>query len=113
MTVTLYAATGILLFCLGLIATMTHPNLVRKLLALNVASSGVFLVFVAFAYRNSGAPDPVAHAMVLTGIVVSVSATGLGLALIKRIEAATGCVELPAVKPDNNHGTRKDAEHNG
>jgi multicomponent Na+:H+ antiporter subunit C len=50
--------------------------------------NGVFLVFVAIGSRKSGLfPDPVPHAMVLTGIVVSVCATGLALALIARIQS--------------------------
>ena len=45
---------------------------------------GVFMMLVALASRTTGIatrPDPVPHAMVLTGIVVAVSATALGLAL--------------------------------
>ena len=52
--------------------------------------SGVFLVFIALGAQTPGAiPDPVPHAMVLTGIVVSVCATGLALALADRVQAAT------------------------
>jgi len=55
-------------------------------LALNVMGAGVFLVLIAVAYRGAGTPaDPVPHALVLTGIVVAVSATALALALGKRL----------------------------
>jgi multicomponent Na+:H+ antiporter subunit C len=71
-------------------------------MALNIISSGVFLVFVGLAVRVPeervaraaagvpAPPDPVPQAMVLTGIVVAVAATGLALALIVRLRSATG-----------------------
>ena len=84
----LYGLTGIGLFALGLHALLVRPRFLRKVLGLNVAGSGVFLLLVALAHRGEGPPDPVPHAMVLTGIVVAVSATALALALIRRIHAA-------------------------
>lgn len=48
---------------------------------------GVFHVLVAVAYRGlDTAPDPVPQALVLTGIVVAVSATAFALALGQRLE---------------------------
>lgn len=79
----LYALTGALVFCLGLHALLAHAHLVRKVMALNVMTSGVFLVLVGLAQR-AGAADPVPQALVLTGIVVAVSATALALALARR-----------------------------
>lgn len=97
----LYAYTGTLLFCIGLYALITHPELVRKILALNIMSSGVFLLLVATAWRGRGiAPDPVPHAMVLTGIVVAVSATALALALARRVHSLTGRACLPEDAPE-------------
>ena len=84
----LYGLTGIALFAMGLHALLVRPRFLRKVLGLNVAGSGVFLLLVAIAYRGDGPPDPVPHAMVLTGIVVAISATALALALIRRIHAA-------------------------
>jgi multicomponent Na+:H+ antiporter subunit C len=56
------------------------------LIALNVTGAGVFQLLVAVAYRGiDQAPDPVPQALVLTGIVVAVSATSLGLALWQRL----------------------------
>jgi multicomponent Na+:H+ antiporter subunit C len=83
----LYLLTGIALFVIGAAYLVVNPHLLGKILAVNVAGSGVFLVFIATAYRTQGAyPDPVPHAMVLTGIVVAVSATALALALAVRIK---------------------------
>jgi multicomponent Na+:H+ antiporter subunit C len=87
----LYAASGGAIFALGFIGTFDDgARGVRRILAVNVMSSGVFLLFVASARRAAvGPPDPIPHALVLTGIVVSVSATALALALAKRLARLT------------------------
>jgi multicomponent Na+:H+ antiporter subunit C len=91
----LYALVGIGLFCLGFHALIVHDHLLRKILAINVMGSGVFLVLVALARRGEDLPpDPVPHAMVITGIVVAVSATALALRLMLKVKAATGRAEL-------------------
>jgi multicomponent Na+:H+ antiporter subunit C len=91
-----YALAGIALFSISLYAMIVHEHLLRKILALNLMGSGVFLVLVAMARRHSpGPPDPVPHALVLTGIVVAVSATALALALACRVHAETGQARLP------------------
>jgi multicomponent Na+:H+ antiporter subunit C len=82
-----YAAAGAALFALGLHAVAMREHLIRKILGLNVMGGGVFLLLVAAAARGEGVVDPVPHAMVLTGIVVAVSATAFALALARRIHA--------------------------
>jgi multicomponent Na+:H+ antiporter subunit C len=92
----LYAVVGLGLFCLGLFALIVHAHLLRKILAINVMGSGIFLVLVALAKRTVAAsPDAVPQAMVITGIVVAVSATALGLVLMLKLTTATGRAELP------------------
>ena len=92
----LYTLVGIGLFSLGFYALIVHKHLLRKILAINIMGSGVFLVLVALAGRiPSLNSDPVPQAMVITGIVVAVSATALALALFIRVRTKTGGVELP------------------
>lgn len=96
----LFALTGLGLFCLGLYALIVHAHLLRRILALNVMGSGVFLVLAALAKRTAGdMADPVPHAMVITGIVVAVAATALALVLMLRVRAATG--EARLADPDD------------
>ncbi|SER02865.1 multicomponent Na+:H+ antiporter subunit C [Nitrosomonas sp. Nm51] len=91
----LYALVGVGLFLLGFYALIIHAHLLRKILALNIMGSGVFLVLVALAKRTHDAyPDPVPHAMVITGIVIAVSATALMLVLLLKIFAKTGQAAL-------------------
>lgn len=85
----LYGGAGIALFALGLWSLLVHEPLLRKLIALNIMGGGVFHVFIAVAHRSDSAPpDPIPHALVLTGIVVAVSATALALAMNSRLEDA-------------------------
>ncbi len=88
-TTLLYGLAGVVLAALGLRGTLARVSLLRRLLALNLMGSGVFLMLGAVAYRGLGvAPDPVPQALVLTGIVVAVSATALALALGRRLREA-------------------------
>ncbi len=74
------------LFVLGAWSFLVHQPLLRQLIALNIMGAGVFHVLIAIAYRGDDVtPDPVPHALVLTGIVVAVSATALAIALINRL----------------------------
>jgi len=92
----LYALVGVVLFALGIYALILHAHLMRKILAINVMGSGVFLVLVALAVKGQGIPpDPIPHAMVITGIVVAISATALALALMLRLQLESGRDSLP------------------
>lgn len=99
----LYASSGIVVLTVALYGLFTSEHLVRKIIAANLVGSGVFLVLVAVARRGPAAiADPVPHALVLTGIVVSVSATAAALALAKRLAQAPAEPEppKPAAEPD-------------
>ncbi|MFT5420609.1 MAG: multicomponent Na+:H+ antiporter subunit C [Candidatus Endobugula sp.] len=81
------ASTG--LFGIGLYGLIVAPHIIRKILAINIMSIGVFMLLVASASNVNGAlnhtPDPVLHAMVLTGIVVAIAGTALALFLVGQI----------------------------
>jgi multicomponent Na+:H+ antiporter subunit C len=93
--VNFYSLCGIVLFGMGFHGVVMCRHLLRKVIALNLMGTGVFLVLVVRAYRvDVASPDPVPHAMVLTGIVVTVSATALALSLVRRFNAETGATTL-------------------
>ena len=80
----LYTALAAALFGLGLGALALSARPLKKLLGANVMGLGVFTLLLETARRPDGQADPVPHALVITGIVVTVAATGLALALIRR-----------------------------
>jgi multicomponent Na+:H+ antiporter subunit C len=101
-----YSITGIIIFTVGLRGLIIYAHLLRKVIAVNVMGTGIFMFLIALADRNpNGIPDPVPHAMVLTGIVVAVSATAFILALVVRIHAATGQTNLEEIY-NNDKGAK-------
>lgn len=104
-TAVLYYITGIIIFTVGLRGFIIYAHFLRKVIAINVMGTGIFMFLIALANRNSnGMPDPVPHAMVLTGIVVAVSATAFILALIVRLHAATGQTNFQEIYNDDLKG---------
>jgi len=99
-----YALIGAGLVGIGLHSLVLTPNVLRKIIALNIMGNGVFLILVSTSKRlpnmTNPEPDPVPQAMVLTGIVVAVSATALALALLRRYYEATGKIVLPEDSPE-------------
>lgn len=81
MTVALfYTCIGVALWLIGLQGVMLLKSALRRIVAINLMSTGVFMVMVALATRDDRG-DPVLHALVVTGLVVAVSATALALRL--------------------------------
>lgn len=76
----IWLLTGMALFLIGIHGLVIHRGALRRIIAVNIMSSGVFLVLTALAARALE-PDPVLHALVVTGLVVAVSATALALRL--------------------------------
>ena len=90
----IYAFAGAAVLCLGLFGFLAARHVLRRILALNVMGSGVFMMLVALAAQTDP-PDPIPHALVLTGIVVAVCVTALALALLTRMHKDEGSALLP------------------
>ncbi len=98
---TLYALSSMALVTICFYGVIARAHLIRKILALNILGSSIFLLLVSIAYRNApDGSDAVPQAMVLTGIVVAVSATAFALALARRVYAETGQAYLPEDAPE-------------
>ncbi len=93
----LYFVVAVLLG-IGLYMTVASPNLVKKVIGVNLMQTAVFLLFVTLAFVEGGsAPvvsqeavagrhaSPLPHVIVLTAIVVGVAVTALALVLIIRL----------------------------
>ena len=94
-----YYIGAIILFSIGLAALFLHPNLIKKIIGLNIMDTAVYLFLAAMGYIKDGvAPimvdgstdvtmyiNPIPSGLVLTGIVVSVSVTALMLSLTIRL----------------------------
>ncbi len=84
-TPTIYLIASVALFGAGVFGFVRHRDALRRIISINVATVGVLSMMVALAARGPGPTDPVTQAMVLTGLVVSTSASALALALLRRL----------------------------
>ena len=89
-----YVVAAAAVFGVGVYGLIVADHVLRKLLAINIMGSAVFVLMVAVSGPVGGDPDPVAQALVLTGIVIAVAATAFALALLVRIHHDTGRVTL-------------------
>ena len=99
---------AVTLFTIGLYTVLTHSNLLKKVIGINIMETAVFLFFVSVGYIEGGAApllaegrisyvNPLPSAMILTGIVVAVSITAYALSLIVKIHKEFGTIELDEI----------------
>ena len=116
-----FYVTAVLLFSIGFATLLLHPNLIKKIIGLNLMDTAVFLVLAAMGYVNGGkAPmvepgaeaaayiNPVPGGLVLTGIVVAVSTTALFLALTHRLYQKYHSVNLDVILMLARRGTEEE-----
>lgn len=93
----LYGVCAAAIGALGLYGLIVNPQPLRKILALNVLGSGIFLLFGVIARRGTAAGlggDPVPQAMIITAIVVAFSATAVAVALLLQLFKNSGTATL-------------------
>jgi multicomponent Na+:H+ antiporter subunit C len=90
------------IFGIGLYSLIVARHLLRQLIAINVMGSAVFVLLVVAAGPIDGALDGIPKALVLTGIVVAVSATGFALALVVRLAEVTGSISPGGAEADDD-----------
>ncbi|MCR4990085.1 MAG: sodium:proton antiporter [Lachnospiraceae bacterium] len=92
-------AIALILFCIGFGNLLLQPNLIKKIIGLNIMDSGMYFFLAEKGYINGHAApiitdgitdasryiNPIPSGLVLTGIVVSVSVTALMLSLTIRL----------------------------
>ncbi len=94
----------IALMMTGFYIVITSPNLVKKIIGLNIFQASVFVLYITMGKIIGGsAPilsdqvsvysNPLPHVLILTAIVVGVATTAVGLSLVVRIYAAYGTME--------------------
>jgi multicomponent Na+:H+ antiporter subunit C len=84
-----FAFTAAILIGIGLHGLVCGQHLMRQLLAFNIIGSGIFLLL-----GSLGRADPVPQALIITGIVVSLSATALAITLMVRLLETAGDLRL-------------------
>jgi multicomponent Na+:H+ antiporter subunit C len=90
----LFVLAAAALFGIGVHGLIISGHLLRKLLAINIMGNAIFILMVAVAAPIGQTPDAIPQALVLTGIVIAVSATAFALALMVRLYQLTGRASL-------------------
>ncbi len=98
----------IIIFAVGTLIVLTQPNLIKKVIGLNIMTNAIFLFFIALGNIEGGAApivdattpaslyiNPLPSALMLTGIVVGFSASALALALIVKLHYLYGTINAP------------------
>ncbi len=94
----------IFLMMTGFYVVISSGNLVKKIIGLGLFQASVFILYISLGKVVGGSPpiiregvtlysNPLPHVLILTAIVVGVSTTALGLALVVRIKEAYDTVE--------------------
>jgi multicomponent Na+:H+ antiporter subunit C len=95
----------IVLMMTGFYVVISRGNLIKKIVGLNIFQTSMFILYISMGKVAGGtAPivvegadvlysNPLPHVLILTAIVVGISTTALGLALVVRINEAYGTVE--------------------
>ena len=106
-----YQAAAVLLFGIGLTILFIDRNLVKKIVGMNIASNGLYLFLASMGYVTGrrapiiveGVQDmtayinPIPTGLILTGIVISVSFTAFGLAIIVMLYEHYGTLDLDEI----------------
>ena len=103
----------IFLMMSGFYTVISRGNLIKKIAGVNIFQTSVFLLYISIGYVTEGPPpiiaegytsysNPLPHVLILTAIVVGVSTTALGLALVVRIKEAYGTIEEDEIH-DQDH----------
>lgn len=100
MSGTIFVLVAAAIFGLGVHGLLVSGHIMRKLLALNLMLSALFLLLIVVPAPIDGRPDPVPQALVLTGIVIAVSTTAFALALMVRLFRKQGHASIhPDIDP--------------
>ena len=94
----------VVLMMAGFYTVIAFDNLIKKIVGLTIFQTSVFILYISMGKVAGGtAPiftdkpevfsNPLPHVLILTAIVVGISTTALGLALIVRIREAYDTIE--------------------
>jgi multicomponent Na+:H+ antiporter subunit C len=114
---------AILLMMIGLYPVMARTNLVKRIIGLSLFQTGIFLLYISMGkiyggtapVHNDGVPlladgsrnpalytNAIPTALILTGIVVSVSTLAVALAIVVCIKREYGTIEMDDIEKAEN-----------
>ncbi|MEA3422480.1 MAG: cation:proton antiporter subunit C [Bacillota bacterium] len=102
---------AVILFGIGFMILLLNNNMIKKIIGMNIMDTSIFLLFISIGYIHGkeapiivdgeinavGYVNPIPSGLMLTGIVVAVSVTGLMLALTIKLYEKYGTIELDEI----------------
>lgn len=82
---TLYMASAVLLFTVGLYCLMFKRDMVRLLIGIEILFNAANLLFILFSRQVTGYVDPFAHSIVMMAIVLDGTVIAVGLAMVLNV----------------------------
>ena len=98
----------VILMTIGIYGMLGKRNLMKKLIGMNIFQTGIYIFFIEGASKHGATVpvidealgmqaaqyiNPLPHVLILTGIVVGISLTGVALAFLISIYRAYGTLE--------------------
>ena len=116
-----YETAAMILFGIGFTTLFLQPNLIKKVIGLNIMDSAIYLFLASKGYIEgrlapivvNGVTDmnayinPIPAGLVLTGIVVGVSVTAVSLSLIQKLYKEYHTLDMDEIMTI----VRKESEH--
>ncbi len=110
---------AVALFIIGLHTVVTHSNLIKRIMGINIMGTAVFYFFIAVGNVTGGRPpiitegtgdyiNPLPSVLILTGIVVVVSITVYSLSLVIRIYETYGTIDQAEIAKINERESADD-----
>jgi len=103
------------LMLMGFYTVIAKHNYIKKLLGLSLFQSAVFLLFIGIGKVEGGTTpilntsigadlfsNPLPQVLILTAIVVGISTSALGLAIVIRIKEAYGSIEEDDIQDEDS-----------
>lgn len=104
----------IAILMMGFYTVIAKQNLIKKLLGLSLFQSAVFLLFIGIGKVDGGTTpilhssiatelfsNPLPQVLILTAIVVGISTSALGLAIVVRIKETYGSIEEDQIQDED------------
>lgn len=108
---------AVLLLMTGFYAVVAKRNMIKKLIGLSLFQAAVFLLYITEGKVDGGtAPifteagfeqvfsNPLPQVLILTAIVVGISTTALGLAIVVRTKEEYGTIEEDEIQEFDSNG---------
>ena len=119
----------VVLLAIGLYGMLAHRNLVKKIIAMLIFQTAIFVFFIEGSVKDDAeAPvlqpgrvvdaadyvNPLPHLLILTAIVVGVGVVGVAFALLLKLHRAYGTLDeeaiLGAIGAAEKRGTAEQAD---